>query len=178
MVGNWTLSVSSHMINPHSSPFHSSSLHAQMADLQDKCGLSNALERCRLAPAGYRVDIIDEEDFVDLMYIRLAAGSSLPVSIGQLVKTTLHAKAIALSCDDLIWKEIKHTFRSDDLSDHTRSLLTTIFQSGWAVVDLEWEDNILLLIEDRRAAEVCQYWTFFDDPRAIYLGTTEANPKK
>lgn len=142
-----------------------------MADLKDRWGLSNALERCRLAPAGYRVDIIDEEDLVDLIYIRLAAGSSLPVSLGHLVKTTLRAQAIALSCDDLIWEEIKHTFRSNDLSDHTRSLLTTIFRSGWAVVDLDWEDNILVLIKDRRAVEVCQYWTFFEDPRAVFLGT-------
>jgi len=46
------------------------------------------------------------------------------------------------------------------------------------MVNLDWDDNLLVLIRDRATAEKCDYWQFFDDPRALYLGSTTSQPPK
>ena len=138
-------------------------------EVQSKCCLIDMLERWYWAPVNFGITIIQDDDFVDALFDRV---SSLGLPANDIVKLTTEAGVLCLSCTDALWHEIKSVFKADQLSDATKQLLSIIHRSGWSMVNLDWEDCLLVLVRDRATAEKCGYWQFFNDPRALYLGST------
>ena len=117
----------------------------------------------------YGIIITDEDEFIDALFVRLSCPGN---PANEVVKLTMDAEVLCLSCADGLWHELKSVFKTDHLSYATKHLLAIIHRLGWSMVNLDWEDNLLVLIRDRATAERCEYWQFFDDPRALYLGST------
>ena len=151
-------------------------MRRNMMEVQSKCCLVDTLKRLHLPPMmNYGISIIDEDEFIDALLARVSCPGILS---NDVVKCTTDADVLCLSCADGTWLELKSVFKTDQLSKATKQLLTIIHRSGWSMVNLDWEDNLLVLIRDRATAEKCDYWQFFDDPRALYLGsTTSQSPK-
>ena len=144
-------------------------------EVQSRCTLVNALERLHWGPADCGITIIEEDEFIDALLVRVSC-PGIPAS--EVVRRTTDADVLCLSCADGVWHELKSVFKADQLSDATKQLLTIIHGSGWSMVNLDWEDCLLVLIRDRATAEKCEYWQFFDDPRALYLGSTTSQSAK
>ena len=127
-------------------------------EVQSKCCLVDTLKRLHLPPMmNYGISIIDEDEFIDALLVRVSCPGILS---NDVVKCTTDADVLCLSCADGIWLELKSVFKTDQLSKATKQLLTIIHRSGWSMVNLDWEDNLLVLIRDRATAEKCDYWQF------------------
>ena len=138
-------------------------------EVQPKSCLVDTLEGTYRAPVNYYITIIDEDEFIDALFVRLSCPG---IPANEIVKLTMDAEVLCLSCADGLWHELKSVFKADHLSNATKHLLAIIHRSGWSMVNLDWEDCLLVLIRDRATAERCEYWQFFDDPRVLYLGST------
>jgi len=139
-----------------------------MVKIQQKCCLLDRLERTHWAPLEYNVRVLTDDEFQLMLSQRFSADCRNGTQ-SDFIEATKTAECISLVAGSQLYKELLYEFDVSKLSRHTKHFLSVCFQSGWDMVSLKWQKNMVILVKDPSVVASFDVWSFQNDSRALTL---------